>query len=141
MRRPLLIALFILAPLTGCQMFSRSDAPVDKVADVERVYTATVRSLTALRTQGHIGDDDWKLIKELDQAAGASLEAIHAEQDAGNPIDVDDALKGVRALLERLQAYQLEGERVRRADPSNPAGPVGLGGEPAEERQVYRRAA
>lgn len=102
MKRPALIALFLLMPavLSGCALFQKQSEPADKVAAIEATFTATVTTLTDLRRQGRVSDANWKAAKEVAEGGEAMLEAVHAEMDAGNKVDADALLKGVRAALD-----------------------------------------
>ena len=138
-----LAPLALLAAVTaggGCAVLNPQGAPADKVAQAEATFTSVVTALTDLRGQGHVNDPTWARVKEIAEAVDASFEAIHAELDAGKPLDVSAALKGVRASMERLTAYKTEAERARTRHSAARAAYPGSGRN-AGQGQVFRRAA
>lgn len=132
------IALLLLC-VAGCAFLNPNGQTEDKLAAVEKTYTATMQSLASLRRQGHVATPDWQVIKEISETCDAAFESVHADLDAGRKIDLDAALRGIRASLERLQNYESEAKRERgnpvsAADDPRPAGDAGQG-------QVFARAA
>lgn len=136
----LLVMVFILAS-SGCAFLSPKAAPEDKVAAARKVYTMTVTELTRLRANGHVPDATWKAAKEIAEGIDAAFDSLDAELEAGNKVDVDAALRTIRASVDRLATFKTEAERARdTGDSPGPAGPAGRGPD-AGQGPVHARAA
>lgn len=125
--------------LIGCAFLNPKATQEDKVAALEKTFTATISSLTQLRAEGKVSDTDWSRAKEIAEGIDASFDALHDDLDAGKRIDVDTVLNGIRAAVNRLGTYKSEASGER-SDASNPAHHPGPDRDAGQER-IFGRAA